>query len=46
MAAKTQKIVREGWSQRISVEWVELIADAPRNGAMSSGSHYCGGPLI
>ena len=33
MAAKTQlrkKIVREGWSQGISVEWVDLIADAPK----------------
>ena len=33
LAAKTQlrkKIVREGWSQGISVEWVDLIADAPK----------------
>ena len=33
LAAKTQlrkKIVREGWSQSISVEWVDLIADAPK----------------
>ena len=33
IAAKTQlrkKIVREGWSQGISVEWVDLIADAPK----------------
>ena len=33
LAAKTQlrkKIVRKGWSQSISVEWVDLIADAPK----------------
>ena len=33
LAAKTQlrkKIVREGWSQGISVEWVDLIADVPK----------------
>ena len=41
--AKTQlrkKILREGWSQGISVDWVVL-----RNGAMESPrSHYSGGP--
>ena len=33
LAAKTQlrkKIVKEGWSQGISVEWVDLLADAPK----------------
>ena len=33
LAARTQlrkKIVREGWSQGISVEWVDLVADAPK----------------
>ena len=33
LAAKTQlrkKILREGWSQGISVDWVDLIADAPK----------------
>ena len=33
LAAKTQlrkKITREGWSHGISVEWVELVADAPK----------------
>ena len=33
LAGKTQlrkKILREGWSQGISVDWVDLIADAPK----------------
>ena len=33
LAARTQlrkKITREGWSQGISVEWVDLVADAPK----------------
>ena len=47
LAAKTQlrkKIVRKGWSQGISVEWVDLILlMLPKNGAMESpGSHSVG----